>query len=224
MCETGPRFESSAYSLKDGHDLIIDVFSVGAHGDGNLYVYDKNKDGSGDSSFPIIKDQTQYFVAHARSSKRKPIARWPICQGSINYISFTVDGEFLATIGREFALNLAKRGWNVVATARSRELLQSLCAEIEQFNVKASATVDIAIGIVWQCFHIIDVLINNTGFRGDVHESLDFSEDEWNKVVTTNLRGVYFAPADNGVFNYGLPDEVVRENVFNSDLTWRRLV
>ncbi|GLJ32766.1 hypothetical protein SUGI_0659830 [Cryptomeria japonica] len=79
---------------------------VAAHADGNLYVYDKNKDGSGDSSFPIIKDQTQYSVAHARSSKSNPIARWHICQGSINCISFSVDGEFLATVGRDGYLRI----------------------------------------------------------------------------------------------------------------------
>ncbi|PWA70160.1 WD40/YVTN repeat-like-containing domain-containing protein [Artemisia annua] len=38
---------------------------VAAHADGNLY----SKDGPGDSTFPVIKDQTQFSVAHARSSK-----------------------------------------------------------------------------------------------------------------------------------------------------------
>nr|GEW30925.1 hypothetical protein [Tanacetum cinerariifolium] len=42
---------------------------VAAHADGNLYVYEKSKDGPGDSTFPVIKDQTQFTVAHARSSK-----------------------------------------------------------------------------------------------------------------------------------------------------------
>ncbi|KAI3768190.1 hypothetical protein L2E82_18657 [Cichorium intybus] len=38
---------------------------VAAHADGNLY----SKDGPGDSTFPVIKDQTQFSVAHACSSK-----------------------------------------------------------------------------------------------------------------------------------------------------------
>jgi len=79
---------------------------VAAHADGNLYIYDKNKDGSGDSSFPFIKDLTQYNVAHARSSKSNPIARWHICQGSVNSISFSVDGVFLATVGRDGYLRI----------------------------------------------------------------------------------------------------------------------
>lgn len=74
---------------------------VVAHADGNLYVYEKNKDGTIDASFPVIKDQTQFSVAHARSSKSNPIARWHICQGSINCISFSTDGTYLATVGRD---------------------------------------------------------------------------------------------------------------------------
>ncbi|KAL3531927.1 hypothetical protein ACH5RR_005448 [Cinchona calisaya] len=73
---------------------------VVAHADGNLYVYEKSKDGSGDPSFPIIKDQTQFSVAHARYSKN-PVARWHICQGSINGISFSADGAYIATVGRD---------------------------------------------------------------------------------------------------------------------------
>lgn len=76
------------------------AFVVG-HADGNLYVYEKSKDGAGDSSFPVIKDQTQFSVAHARYSKSNPIARWHICQGSINSIAFSTDGAYLATVGRD---------------------------------------------------------------------------------------------------------------------------
>ncbi|KAH7867081.1 hypothetical protein Vadar_028648 [Vaccinium darrowii] len=73
---------------------------VVAHADGNFYVYEKNKEGSGDPLFPVIKDQTQFSVAHARYSKN-PIARWHICQGSINSISFSIDGTYIATVGRD---------------------------------------------------------------------------------------------------------------------------
>ncbi|CAL0326803.1 unnamed protein product [Lupinus luteus] len=74
---------------------------VVAHADGNLYVYEKNKDGAGDSSFPVIKDQTQFSVSHSRYNKSNPVARWHICQGSINSISFSNDGAYLATVGRD---------------------------------------------------------------------------------------------------------------------------
>uniref|UniRef100_A0A5B7AS89 Uncharacterized protein n=1 Tax=Davidia involucrata TaxID=16924 RepID=A0A5B7AS89_DAVIN len=73
---------------------------VVAHADGNLYMYEKSKDGSGDPSFPVIKDQTQFSVAHARYSKI-PVARWHICQGAINSIAFSADGAYIATVGRD---------------------------------------------------------------------------------------------------------------------------
>ncbi|KAI3986211.1 hypothetical protein MKX01_004355 [Papaver californicum] len=74
---------------------------VVAHADGNLYVYDKNKEGSVDTSFPVIKDQTQFSVAHARSSRTNPVAKWHICQGPISHIAFSKDGSYLATVGRD---------------------------------------------------------------------------------------------------------------------------
>jgi hypothetical protein len=44
------------------------LFVVG-HADGNVYVYDKSKDGGGDVPFPPVKDTTQFSISHARSSK-----------------------------------------------------------------------------------------------------------------------------------------------------------
>ncbi|KAH7863573.1 hypothetical protein Vadar_019303 [Vaccinium darrowii] len=74
---------------------------VVAHADGNVYVYEKSKDGTVDASFPIVKDQTQFSVSHAKSSKSNPVARWHICQGSVNNIAFSADGKYLATVGRD---------------------------------------------------------------------------------------------------------------------------
>ncbi|XP_039068080.1 WD repeat-containing protein 20-like isoform X2 [Hibiscus syriacus] len=74
---------------------------VVAHADGNIYVYEKNKDAAGDTTFSVIKDQTQFSVSHARYSKSNPIARWHVCQGSINSIAFSFDGAYLATVGRD---------------------------------------------------------------------------------------------------------------------------
>ncbi|XP_039043033.1 WD repeat-containing protein 20-like [Hibiscus syriacus] len=74
---------------------------VVAHADGNMYVYEKNKDAAGDSSFSVVKDQTQFSVSHARYSKSNPIARWHVCQGKINSIAFSFDGAYLATVGRD---------------------------------------------------------------------------------------------------------------------------
>ncbi|PIN23377.1 hypothetical protein CDL12_03908 [Handroanthus impetiginosus] len=76
-----------------------------AHVDGNMYVYEKNKEGSGDASFTVIKDQAIFSVSHARYSKN-PVARWHICQGSINSIAFSADGAYIATVGRDGIVTL----------------------------------------------------------------------------------------------------------------------
>ncbi|CAN8279123.1 unnamed protein product [Cochlearia groenlandica] len=79
---------------------------VVAHADGNLYVYEKNKDGATDSTFPAIKDSLQFSVDKAKYSKSNPVARWHICQGSINSIAFSNDGAYLATVGRDGYLRI----------------------------------------------------------------------------------------------------------------------
>ncbi|KAL8204715.1 hypothetical protein R6Q57_010338 [Mikania cordata] len=110
-------FDSEA---KDGHDFLIglntgDVYLgslrlqlqdvgkklVGAHHYNKDGTLNNSKDGCGDSSFPVIRDQAQFSVAHARSSKSNPFARWHICQGPINAIAFSADGRYLATVGRD---------------------------------------------------------------------------------------------------------------------------
>ncbi|KAH0452013.1 hypothetical protein IEQ34_019312 [Dendrobium chrysotoxum] len=119
---SNPLCHSFDSEAKDGHDLLIglqsgDIYTVSlrqqlqdldgdgifvvAHADGNLYVYEKSKDGAVDPSFPAIKDPTQFAVAHARSSRSNPTIRWHICQGSINSMSFSIDGTYLATVGRD---------------------------------------------------------------------------------------------------------------------------
>ncbi|KAH9607656.1 hypothetical protein KSS87_005992 [Heliosperma pusillum] len=128
---------------------------VVAHADGNMYVYEKSKDGVADSTFPPAKDQSQFSVSHTKTNKKaavgvtgedgvqgilllvddgetvqgggnrfplgamklkllgwtaneppvqplsNPTARWHICQGSINCITFSNDGASMATVGRD---------------------------------------------------------------------------------------------------------------------------
>jgi len=79
---------------------------VAAHADGNLYVYEKNKEGATDSSFSAIRDPTQFSVDKAKYSKSNPVARWDIGQGAINSIAFSNDGAYLATVGRDGYLRI----------------------------------------------------------------------------------------------------------------------
>nr|XP_043612111.1 dystrophia myotonica WD repeat-containing protein [Erigeron canadensis] len=93
-CVNSSRCTSIAWVPNSDGSFVV------AHADGNMYVYEKSKDGSGDPSFSVIKDPNQFSVSHARHSKN-PIARWHICQGSINSIAFSTDGSNIATVGRD---------------------------------------------------------------------------------------------------------------------------
>ncbi|XP_047945899.1 3-oxoacyl-[acyl-carrier-protein] reductase FabG-like [Salvia hispanica] len=115
-------------------------------------------------------------------------------------------------LGREFCLDLAKSGCRILAVARRIDRLQSLCDEINnrigsaesnhdrvqsravpiELDVSASApTIQAAVAKAWDAFGRIDVLINNAGVRGSVHSPLNLSEDEWDSVIRTNLKGMW---------------------------------
>lgn len=110
-------------------------------------------------------------------------------------------------IGREFCLDLARAGCRVVAAARRADRLRSLCDDINasayaaadgpravavELDVAAGGSaVEAAVQRAWDAFGRIDALVNNAGLRGGVHSSLDWPEDEWDKLVKTNLTGLW---------------------------------
>ncbi|XP_024357149.1 uncharacterized protein [Physcomitrium patens] len=114
-------------------------------------------------------------------------------------------------LGREFALSLSKNGANVILAARRKNLLDSLCDEINalanqsegkgprsgkavaiELDVSASEPViDAAVEKAWAALGYIDVLVNNAGLRGPVRTPIDQEEHEWNAIFNTNLRGTW---------------------------------
>ncbi|KAL1548767.1 3-oxoacyl-[acyl-carrier-protein] reductase FabG-like [Salvia divinorum] len=103
-------------------------------------------------------------------------------------------------LGREYCLDLAKAGCRIVAAARRIERLKSLCEEIGgegravavELDVKGSGdAIEAAVNKAWDAFGRIDALINNAGVRGVVHTPLELSEDEWNDLLRTNVKGTW---------------------------------
>lgn len=101
--------------------------------------------------------------------------------------------------GHHFAPALARQGAKVVVAARRRDPLLALEEQIESNGSKCLAvamdvtnrdSVKSAFEQAEAAFGYVDVVINNAGV-GDNNSMFDVSEEEWDKVVDTNLKGAF---------------------------------
>ncbi|WP_406872592.1 SDR family oxidoreductase [Aminobacter sp. P9b] len=97
-------------------------------------------------------------------------------------------------LGLHFAELLANHGVSVTLAARRREALDDACASIAASGGKASAiqmdvtdSASVAAALAGKSF---DILINNAGISG-ASRALDLDEAEWDRVLDTNLKGVF---------------------------------
>jgi len=99
-------------------------------------------------------------------------------------------------LGRHFGRMLAARGAHVTLAARRKEALKEAREEIAasggapavmELDVTDSASVGAAIAAVEGG---LDILINNAGIS-IAEPALDISEDDWDKVIDTNLKGTF---------------------------------
>src|SRR5258708_8598297 len=120
-------------------------------------------------------------------------------------------------IGRAIALKLAELGAHTVLCGRSREALEQTAAVIqssgrqssenssekssENNSVKSSViecdvtdlhSVETLAEHVERTFHRIDILVNNAGIGGAGGPLHRLPPDDWERVLNTNLRGVYY--------------------------------
>jgi 3-oxoacyl-[acyl-carrier protein] reductase len=104
-------------------------------------------------------------------------------------------------IGAAIACRLASLGASVVLCGRSMKPLQTTASQISasggqpkvmQCDVSRLESVQALAGFVEQTFGRTDILVNNAGvgaFAAPLHE---LTPEEWEKVLNTNLRGVYY--------------------------------
>ena len=104
-----------------------------------------------------------------------------------------------AGLGRHFALTLARAGAKVAVTGRRVAPLEQLAAEIAGFDgralplaraVTAPASVEAAIAAAETELGPLDILVNNAGVATTA-PALQVSEADWNKVIGTDLSGVF---------------------------------
>lgn len=108
-------------------------------------------------------------------------------------------------LGRHFALTLARAGASVVAAARRVERLADVVGEIEAAGGRALAVpLDVTDGAsVRSCFDTIearlgtpDLLVNNAGAAVS-RPLLEQTEDDWDGVVDTNLKGAWLVAQES---------------------------
>jgi NAD(P)-dependent dehydrogenase (short-subunit alcohol dehydrogenase family) len=102
-------------------------------------------------------------------------------------------------LGLHFARTLAASGAAVAVTARRRERLDALVAELQGGKGKATAiAMDVMSGASIRTGYDtaeaalgpIDIVVNNAGIS-IVKPALDMPESDWDEVVNTNLRGAW---------------------------------
>jgi len=103
--------------------------------------------------------------------------------------------------GVHFAKIMAARGAKVVVAARRVERLEALVAEIKAdggealavaMDVTDSASIVEAFDQAEAVFGTVTVLANNAGIA-DVRSALKIGEDDWDRMIDTNLKGVWIA-------------------------------
>jgi len=105
-------------------------------------------------------------------------------------------------IGGAIARKLAALGAAVVVSGRTRETLEQTAeairsrggqARVEPCDISQLAAVEALAASVEQAFDRLDILVNNAGvgsFSAPLHQ---MTPEEWEKVLNTNLRGVFYS-------------------------------
>lgn len=103
-------------------------------------------------------------------------------------------------LGRAIALALAGAGADVAVLARSQEKVQAVASEIEALGRRSLAvscdvanreSVTAAVEHVFGALGRIDILVNGAGTTSR-KPAVDMSEDDWTRVIDTNLTGVFW--------------------------------
>ena len=103
-------------------------------------------------------------------------------------------------IGRTLALGLGNAGADVVVASRTIVELESLAEElramgrralIQPLDVSKVSDIQELSDATMSEFGHIDILVNNAGTHVD-EAALDVTEEHWDLVIDTNLKGVFF--------------------------------
>ena len=103
-------------------------------------------------------------------------------------------------IGRATALAFAREGAGVVVADLSEQDNRETARLIEEAGGRALAVgcdvrrtedVKAALDKTVDAFGRLDVAFNNAGVENEVKEAADVTEEEWDRIIAVNLRGVF---------------------------------
>lgn len=102
-------------------------------------------------------------------------------------------------IGAAVALELGKQGATVIGTATTAAGAEQITQALQQGGVKGeglaldvndTAQIDATLNAVTEKFGAVSILVNNAGITRDTL-LMRMSEDEWDAVLSTNLKSVF---------------------------------
>ena len=103
-------------------------------------------------------------------------------------------------LGQGTALALANAGAHVVVTSREAERVEPVAAEIQELGrqalplaleVREVDSIKAMVGATLERFGRIDILVNNAGINIP-EPALDVSEENWDRLMDINLKGLFF--------------------------------
>lgn len=127
---------------------------------------------------------------------------WPIptvdLTGKVAIITGSTEG-----LGYGMAVVLAAYGATVVISSRRKEKCEAVAKEINDMGAKAiaipcdvrvKADIDALVAGTVEQLGKVDIMVNNAGM-GITKRIIEMTEDEWDEVVDTDLKGVFFGMA-----------------------------
>jgi len=121
----------------------------------------------------------------------------------MNYPPLDLDGKVAVVIGgtsgigRAIAHGLAQAGADVIPTSRRAEQVETAAVEIEALgrrtlrltsDVSDRSSLQHVLKETVNAFEKVDILVNSAG-RTKRAPTIDFSDDDWNAIMDTNLTG-----------------------------------
>src|SRR5258705_874325 len=121
----------------------------------------------------------------------------------MNYPPWDLNGKVAVVIGgtsglgRAIAHGLAQAGADVIPTSRCAEQVETAAAEIEALgrrtlrltsDVSDRSSLQHVLEETVKAFEKVDILVNSAG-RTKRAPTIDFSDDDWNGILDTNLTG-----------------------------------